>query len=154
MTVCFNWNRSLPISEECQLRSASQHLHRWDPCFADTGKQDQDFRISAVKESAFLSTFDAYRKNNPPQCSIKPQCRSGWRQKSPERISTPEIFNSVGELPLSKTPGALLFRQLCYSTYALLPHQGNRAVRLCYGHFVTHTMPVQHSTPAATASTS
>lgn len=32
--ICFNWNRSLP----------SQHLHRWDPCFAHPGKQDQDFR--------------------------------------------------------------------------------------------------------------
>lgn len=84
------------------------------------------FQNKGVKERvhSWLSTADAYRKNNPPQCSTKLQCRSGWKEKSPEEISTPEIFHSGGKLSPSRTAGALLYCQLCYSTQTLLLHLG------------------------------
>lgn len=58
--ICFNCNRSLLnrnllISGECQLRLASQHLDRWDPCFAHTGKQDKDFRTKQCKRECIPS---------------------------------------------------------------------------------------------------
>lgn len=108
------------------------------------------FQNKAVKERvhSLLSTVDAYRKKNPPQCSTKLQCRSGWRKKSPEGISTPGIFHSVGELSPSKTPGALLYCQLCYSTYTHTPpaaREGSSPIVLqafCYSH---QAITTQHS---------
>lgn len=104
------------------------------------------FQNKAVQETvhSYLSTFDAYRKNNPPQCSTKLQW-SGWRESRRNKHSRNISFSGRAVSQRNTWFFALLSALLQCMHTPSTPGEGSSPIVLrafCYSY---HAITTQHS---------
>lgn len=144
-----------------QQRSASLHLGRWELCFAHIRKQDQDFRTTKQCRIAFLVARILHMQEEvlfSALLSFSAGVAEG-RILQKEYALQKYFIQQVSCLPADHHlhfTAQQLHCQLCYNTYAhpSAPRKLSSTIALWVFCFITHTMPLQHSTPAASGSTS